>query len=627
MISRQHALPLLFALVVIAVTWWLYVPSGGYDFVNFDDNEYVYDNLIVQQGLNRTTIKWAFSTTYNANYHPLTWLSYMTDVSLFGSRPGPMHQVNNVLHALAAGLLWLLLYQILRFRPATTLPTTAALAATCGALLWSLHPLRVESVAWFSSRKDVLSISFCLGGLLLWLANIRTTTATPPATAGWRIFSAPPQHLLSHPLSRFCPPPPLNSPTHNLQFTTYSLLLTQCGLAALLLSFACFALGYLCKPTMMVFPAFIVLLEWYLVGRLRWRPLIPFAVVAIGTLFLTIHAQEGAVSGTIALSDRLLNATISISLYLRQLIWPDGLAVFYPFTLPLVTSAIIGGLVTTVIAIALAIYCWQRYPSVTLALGWFFAALIPVLGFIHVGSASRADRYTYLAMLGFSIALSTAVARLLTRCRSRTTMVGITLVLAVPLLALALTCRANLATWQNTATLFEHAAAVTQRNGMAHTALGNYYAAIPGEEERAARHWQAALAATRNAETLANVAFWTLLRSNPNQRAGAATLANQALLLDPGELMARCALGIFHLQCQEWVAAEDHLNASLASDSLAQNPLVWEWLAMSCANQGKNPQALAAINRALALSPTNPRLHAMRRQLMQRLQPPSGPRR
>lgn len=597
---------LIFAVLVAAITFALYWPARKFEFVNFDDAEYVYENQTVKDGLTQAGVRWAFTNTDAANWHPLTWLSLMVDVSLFGVNPEAMHTVNAGMHAMAAGMLFLLLCGIVARRspvpqsdgrlPAADRghpPPSILVAAFFGALLWALHPLRVESVAWVSSRKDVLSILFCLAGLMAYRMDIGIWWKGKARSTAFR-------EMFDH------------TPLHTCSWG-YWVALT------------CFGLGYMAKPTMMVFPAFVALLEWLETGRVRWRPVALLGSMAVLFLSVTVHAQTGAITTVVAPVDRLMNAAFSLAVYLRQFLLPTGLSVFYPYNLPISaarTLAGVAGVLGIMVTIAVS---WRRLPVMTVGLLWFLAAVVPVLGFIQVGSASHADRYTYLSTLGFSLVAAYGVCGSVRRCGKSAWLRGVLmLALAVVCVAESVVAREYLMVWRNTRDLFEHAAAVTEGNGLAHTALGNLYAKMPGQEELAARQWRAALAATRNAETLANVAFWTLLQEGSGRREEAGALAKEAMSLDRTEKMAVCAMGLYHLQRQDWAQAEQCF--AQAIEHFADNPLIWEWLAMSCVNQKKYEEALVAVTRAVQLNPASPRYRLMLEQLKARHTAGTGPR-
>jgi hypothetical protein len=338
--------------------------------------------------------------------------------------------------------------------------TAAALAALC----WSLHPLRVESVAWISSRKDVLSVLFCLGGLIAHLSDVRRWQGGRERETEWR----------------------------RLLDDTDAWLGSWRWWVGLL----CFALGYMAKPTMMVFPALVALVEWLAAGRVRWRSLAVYAGGAVGVLTVTVLAQEagGAVVADYPLAYRALNAAVSISVYVRQIVWPSGLIMFYPYDDKLPPGAILSGAAAVAGLAALALGCWRRLPVVTCGVAWFLAALFPVLGFIQVGRASHADRYTYLATLGVSLMLAVGLRGLLGKGRRLAWTAAVAAVAA----AVLGTCAWRLAgQWRDDPTLSGYILSVSEDNYLANRNMGIYYYGRVRDCKKAAAYFGRALRSDR----------------------------------------------------------------------------------------------------------------------------------
>jgi tetratricopeptide (TPR) repeat protein len=585
------------AWLVALITFAVYLPSARYGFVGFDDGEYVFANPVVTQGFTGAGIRWAFLQTNAANYHPLTWLSLMADVELFGVNPQALHLHNAALHALAAGLFCLLLTRLLAGVGGRE-TGVGALAAALAALFWSLHPLRVESVTWVTARKDVLSGVFCMLGLLAWLAHVRGRGGSAVGYEGRRLFS-------------------------RAAGTSGAAVPLVGGRGAFWLVWGCFVLGYGAKPTMMIFPVFLALIEWLDTGQARWRPLAAMAGLAALFLGLTVVAQGEAIETRVATSAvRAGNALISVFVYLRQMVWPTGLCCFYPYNLPFPAWRVALG-VSALAGLATAVaLCRRRAPYVSLAALWYLAALAPVVGLVQVGSASHADRYTYLATLGFSIALACGGARALVgwSAARRRAAAGLAAAGLTALLAVALRQQTF---WRDTVTLLERALSVTQRNAMAYNALAEIYSRTPGKQQLAGEYWRRALAINRNCETLANVAL-LLLQTEPERRDEAYALAQEALRVvapgtaersgsenELGQKRAYLAIGVYHLQRHEWSGAAHYLPLANATGLFTGNPLYWEWIAISYYRTNQFAEALDAIERALKLMPRNERYSAM----------------
>lgn len=454
------------ALALMLAVLGLYWQTRTFEFIKFDDADYVVENRHVIAGLTSEGIRWAFSNRWSANWQPVTWISLMADVSLFGVNAGAMHLVNAVLHSIAAGMLFLFLLQILssargaREAEASSTRDVCVCSAACfAAAFWAVHPLRVESVAWVSSRKDVLSAIFCLSGLMAWLADVRADWGGQPRETGWRVFARP---------GVACPE--ASGPEGLMSGRRPPQAATGYGRLALV----CFILGYMSKPTMMVFPAFAMLLEWYETGRVRWRPLAAFAVIAGAFLLITVYAQTEAMSA-IPLGRRAGNAAESIVVYIRQMVMPVRLSVFYPY-FPWAWSGVVIGMLTVIGLIAGAWHGFTKVPLVSFVIAWFGMGLLPVIGLIAVGSASHADRYTYLPAIGISIGLAVAVKRLFEKLEGRReARDALTSILIVIGLAYAVAAWRYIRVWENTFLLAGHAVESEPRNAWMWQWLGDEY--------------------------------------------------------------------------------------------------------------------------------------------------------
>jgi hypothetical protein len=447
---RKRELCAVLSAVIFALTGALYVQTRDFEFINFDDEFYV-TNAVVTNGLTAATVQWAFTgaTEATGNWHPLTMLSLMADVSLFGVHSGAMHLHNAVLHALNAVLVfWLLafLVQVSGSKPRqgdgplNLKPIFAA--AFAGSLFWSLHPLRVESVAWVSSRKDVLCVFWYLLGTLTYLRH-----AGRGACGFWLV----PVTLLFY-------------------------------LAAVM-----------SKPTAIVFPGTLFLAEYLLFRRIPWRRVAVFGGATLFFVEMTMIAQKAAMlTERYPLSVRLQNAAASVSHYTAATLWPKELSVFYPYEDPVPFVWFISGVALLaglawfiVIPLSRRIIqdAWKheggsRTPGiahgralVTLGILWFFMALIPVIGLIHVGEAAHADRYTYLSGIGWSILLAAFVSS----CGSRFSPVvyrPLLLVCVAAVTGLSLCADRYIGVWRDSVTLFTHARSAVPDNHVAECNLG-----------------------------------------------------------------------------------------------------------------------------------------------------------
>jgi tetratricopeptide (TPR) repeat protein len=426
MASGRAATRTSLAAALALLTAVLYLPAVGYEFVDLDDSEYVYENPRVLAGVSAAGTRWALTTHPAANWHPLTWLTPQHDAALFGVEPAGHHATSILLHAVNAALLLLLLDAL----------TGATWASAAAAALFAVHPLRVESVAWVAERKDVLSALVGLLALLAWVAWTR-----------------------------------------------------RGGTLRYLAATALYALGLTAKPMLVTLPFVLLLLDLWPLRRLarradlapRLREKAPWLALAAVSAWVT-HAAQAAGGAKAAAAaypwpDRLANAALAIVAYLRDLVWPARLAAFYPHPnsvggQPPYPAAALAGLVLA-LASAWALSQWRRRPW--LAVGWFafLGMLVPVLGFVQVGSQARADRYTYLPAIGIGIAVVWSV-RELVGARPRRRALAAAATLAV-LAGLAVATRAQLAHWRDTGTLYRRALAVTEKNFLAWNNYGLWH--------------------------------------------------------------------------------------------------------------------------------------------------------
>ncbi len=464
---------------------------AGHDFVDLDDGEYVYTNPAVLRGLSTETVAWAFTTSHAANWHPLTWLSHALDVTLFGSWPGGHHLTSVALHAANAVLLFLVLHGM----------TGAFWRSALVGALFAIHPLHVESVAWVAERKDVLSTLFGLLALGAYRRHVER-----PSAARWL------------------------------------------GVLAL------YALSLLSKPMWVTLPFVLLLLDYWPLARresprtLVFEKLPLFALAALSSV-ATWLAQSGA--GALAnglaypLRERLLNAPIAVAQYLKQTLLPSGLAVFYPHPASVHQGvSMVQATAAVVVLLALTAACvWPERRRPYLAVGWlwFLGMLVPVLGLVQVGSQARADRYTYVPLIGVFIALAWLAGDLHAAWpRARPIVAAACAGIVV---ALALGAHAQTARWRSPETLYGHALAVTEGNWLAWNNLG-MSRLERGELGGAMTAFESAARIKpdyADAWYNAGVALW---RQGDHSRAGAAY--TEALRLDPENADAWVNLGLTH---------------------------------------------------------------------------------
>ncbi len=427
--SRWFTSQSLVVLALVAITLAVYWPVTRFEFINYDDHDYVTENYHVLGGLTASGLKWAFLTGHASNWHPLTWLSHMLDCQLFGPRPGWHHLVNALFHAANAALVFAL------FRKLTGATWRPAFVA----VWFALHPLHVESVAWVSERKDVLSAFFGLLTLIFYARYVETDAR--------------------------------NSKKKTAPYAVALLF---------------FALGLLSKPMLVTWPFVMLLLDvwplkrfptgdWRLAMGKMVREKIPFFALSAASCVITFVAQKkgGAVGSLqgLSLEVRGENAIVAYARYLGKTFWPVDLANPYPHpgdwpVMPVVLAAAL-----VVSLSGLAIWLVRSHPYVFTGWFWFVGALVPVIGIVQVGTQSMADRYTYLPLVGIFLIIAWAGSELITRWPA---LKNIFAGGAIAVLALgSYRTSEQLALWRNSEKLARHTIAVTKNNTVAYTNLGN----------------------------------------------------------------------------------------------------------------------------------------------------------
>jgi tetratricopeptide (TPR) repeat protein len=428
---------LVLALLLVVATLALYNPVIHHPFVNFDDDRYVTDNIHVRAGLHWDTVRWAFTSFDEANWHPLTWLSHALDCQFFGLNPAGHHYVNVLLHALNAVLLFWVLWRA----------TGATARSWMVAALFTLHPINVESVVWVAERKTILSMMF----LLL-------------ALGAYRWYSSRPS-------------------------TGRYLAVT-----------ALFACGLMAKPMVITFPFLLLLWDYWPLQRTRnFSKLalekIPLLALSAASAVLTVKAQRaGEAIGSMMqypLAIRLENAAISYTRYIGKAVWPSALSPQYPYPEGVLRWQAAAAFVP-LLAITVAI-CTVGKQRRYLAVGWFWflGTLVPMIGLVQVGSQAMADRYAYLPFVGLFILVCWGLADLAGGRTAPKIVLAVASCIALAA-ASAATYRQTIY-WNDNVTLWSHAVAVTPGSFIAEDNLGGALL-TEGRKDEAVPHFRAAAA-------------------------------------------------------------------------------------------------------------------------------------
>jgi tetratricopeptide (TPR) repeat protein len=505
----------------------LYARIRSHAFLLWDDNQYVTANAVVLRGLTWAGVRWAFTTFAVSNWHPLTWLSHMLDVELFGVAAGAHHLVSAVLHAANTALLFLVLARM------TGAPGRSAVVAA----LFAVHPLHVESVAWLSERKDLFSTLF---GLLA-LAAYASYAVRPRAGA-------------------------------------YALVV------------AAFAASLLSKAMWVTFPLLLLLLDVWPLQRVRAWPGVrdprpprcpprstgalllekaPLLALSAAASAVTVVAQSrgGAVMslGELGFGARLANALVSYARYVAKTVWPTELAAHYPLPAGGYAWWQIAAAAALVAAFtALAIGRGLRAPWLAVGWCWFLGTLVPVIGLVQVGHQALADRYAYVPIVGLFIAAAWELAERIAALGPHAVRTG-TAAAAAASIALAAAAWRQLGTWSDQETLFRHALAVTTDNGRAHLLLAQALAEEDRYPEAVAHAREAVRLEPGNARAHKNLGFM-LYRMGLLDEAIAAL--EEAVRIDPGYSEAHGNLGIAYgrkglaAEAMRELAAESRLQAA-----------------------------------------------------------------
>jgi tetratricopeptide (TPR) repeat protein len=581
--------PAVLCAILAIVTLIVYAPVWENGFVDYDDADYVTANAQIQRGLTWEGIKWAFSTGHASNWHPLTWVSHMLDVQLFGLHPGSHHLVSVGIHVANT----LLLFWFLR------LTTGSARRSALVAALFALHPLHVESVAWASERKDVLSGFFFLLTLLAYAAYAfrreRVRAGRP-----WPLF---------------------------------------------VLALAFLALGLMSKPMLVTVPFLLLLLDYWPLKRLPntaggWVrkaaflaiEKIPFLAIATASSVATFLVQRegGAVSVALTLGQRLANATVSCARYMRKMFWPDDLSVLYPHP-----GSWPPGVVIFCALLLAAITAWvvlaggMRFSNPARASGkegvaekghllvgwfWFVGMMVPVIGVVQVGIQSMADRYTYLPMIGLFIPIVWGAHDSLARranaatpgtqavpCAKGAMFATVILILS----ALCVIAYRQIGFWKNTETLFTRAVSVTKNNYLAWNNLG-YYAARQVRVADSMVYYEKSLQIKPDYEDALNNLGLAFAKQRRFQEA--IPYYERALRVKPKHVEVHNNLGNALSELGQLDAAMAHYRIAL--DGNTNHADAHNNLAIALAMKGSFDEAIRHFDRTLEINPKNAGTHS-----------------
>lgn len=568
-ISRNASRTAMVAVALVLTIVAAFFPVLSAEFITYDDNDYVTENAAVQAGLSWEGFKWAWTTNAASNWHPLTWLSLMIDASLSGQTPNPriFHAHNLLLHAGSAVVL------LIALRWMTGSLWRSALATA----IFAIHPLRCESVAWVSERKDVLSVFF---GTLALLAYA--------------------YHAQKPDIKR------------------YALVLLA------------MTLSLLAKPTLVTLPILFLLLDYWPLNRLAGdEPLLPrvkklvlekVPMLSLSLLsgLATILAQRGggAMAGLAErpIHERLANAAIATTEYLRKTVIPLDLGVFYPYPKPM--PWLWAGIAAALLVTFTVVFYRDRKAQPWMLVGWcwFLVALGPVIGIIQVGAQMMADRYSYIPSIGLGIMVAFSVPR--SWLRDATRRQAASVLAGALVLALALGTYAQAGYWQTSYSLYHRTLSVTENNFLIHSNMAtallrqSQYQGLSDANKRAlliesVKHIEAALKGNPGLAEAHNTYGMALLMVNPPRIKEAAEAFGQAVRLKPSMAQAHNNLGAALAYSGDLAGAAEHFrHAAEVSPNYAD---AHGNLGLALKGLGRIEEAKASLRESLRLAPGSPK--------------------
>ncbi len=557
----QRTLQLVVCLLLILATIALYNPLSRAPFLNYDDDGYVLGNFHLRSGLSWSTVRWAFCTNAQSNWHPITWLAHALDVQLFGMNPAGHHYMSVLLHAANVVLLFLILLR----------GTGMFWRSVMVAAFFAIHPINVESVAWISERKNVLSMLTFLLAL---------------ATYGWYV-RAP-------------------------NWKRYSLVVL------------CFALGLMTKPQVITLPCLLLLLDYWPLGRvssgegfrarqpktppnpthsLAWlmREKVPLLMLSAASALITMKVQVAATDVRFPLSLRVENAALAYMKYLGKAVWPVDLAPLYPHPGFSINRAYALLALLALAAITAMVVTARERRYLLVGWFWFLGALVPMIGLVQVGLQGMADRYAYIPFLGLFVIACWGAADLLQLFRlPRFILVAVS---SAVLLALGLACHRQIGYWGDNRSLWTHTLAVTRNNFIAEDSIADALRAR-GQMEQARLHFQTAVRINPE-DPVGNLNLGTYAQQHGNYAEAMARYQSVLRFTWNPKLLAMALtnLGYAHYVLQEYAPARQSFDAALTQ--VSENPQAFLGLGLLAQKSGDVAQAAADYAKAVQMQPTD----------------------
>lgn len=553
-------------LILIVMTLSAYWPIQNFEFVSYDDTIYVTNNYHIQNVRTFTGIIKEFVDTHTGHWHPLTMLSHALDWKMYGRHAGGHHWTNVIFHIINAILLFSLL----------NIMTGAIWRSALVAALFAIHPINVESVAWISERKNVLSTFFWILTMLFY---------------AW--------YVMQPSWKRYLP------------------------------MFFCFVLGLMSKPMLVTLPFVLLLMDFWPLKRMAFGDLhtdpsypsgkkekisflilekMPLLFMMVASMIVTFHAAKsiGTIAnfGTISLTQRLYNAILSYFFYLKKLFWPTDLAVFYPLRGGLSIQQVLPAALLLIAVTVMVCRYYKRYPYLAVGWFWYLGTLVPVIGIVQVGGQSMADRYAYVPFIGIFIALSWMIADLIPKRKLKQVAIVPVTILLISLFFV--TCN-QVGYWKNSFSLYERALHVTDSNLIAHVGMGNELIKQKRIDE-AIDHFNTAI--NINPHNTANhIAFASLgyALSMQNKNAEAIAALQKALSINPKLDEAYLKIGNIYFETGRVDEAIQQYKKAIVLKN--NDPRYHNNLGNAYVRQGKVLEAIKEFKEVLSIQPNNAVAH------------------
>jgi tetratricopeptide (TPR) repeat protein len=617
----------LISLLLVLGTVFLYWPVGTFDFVGYDDPFYVINNPHIRNGLTWSGLKWAFGnlTSGFTYWHPMTWMAHMLDFQFFGLNAPAHHWMNVGYHSVNV----VLLFFVLR----TLTGATWQSAIVAGLFAW--HPLQVESVAWVTERKNLLSTFFFLLTALAYRRYVEKFKIQRPSLKIVALYSFAVLFLSLGLVLKLVRP----GIGPNLIMSLGAILFGFCiresldesCMAEIVLFYSLtlffFALGLMSKPMLVTMPGLLLLLDFWPLNRVSsvTRNLsdtrtstsqlptsnlvsllvekIPFLILSLASAFITIQShkefQSLASGHQVPFGIRLANAVYSYVRYLKKMVWPNDLAAIYPFPSEWPPMRIVVCVLLLLAISGFAIAAVRKHPYILFGWLWFLIALVPVIGVVQAGAQAMADRFAYIPLIGLFIAIVWGLADLLVHLRLPKIING-----ALASIALAACCfgsRQQLPFWKNSIALFERALAIENENPIAQYNLGYAYA-MQGKSAEAKKHFQEAIRISSDyIDAHNNLAAILLAEGKADE---ALAHYERALKADPKHALAHYNMAIVLAKQGRADDALKHYSAAVQNDP--NNVDFQLGLANALGNSGRGMEALEHVMVAVRLAPNSP---------------------